>query len=274
MDLALLVPIVGQTMFRPLLTALVTSKQELDAALDTADQITVEGDDELLSYAVSKAANDPGNRVSVEIGEQSVTVEPVEALQRGVASIENPFGEPADSDRTVIRPRPSPGGRRSPPARITEQLPAPQEAPRRPYAGETLERKDPTRLAALSLRRGVIVAAAAVFVALLGIGAAIGWFWFGTKAPIDRNSQVEFHPLPAPSQPSQPPTPSDFWANLPSLLWPAVAIVAIVALFLIARQAISTGSNVTIQWKVTEKVSGRVVITKVRQRSPRNPKAA
>jgi hypothetical protein len=268
MDFALLVPIVGQTMFRPLLTALVTSKQELDAALATADQITVEGDDDLLSYAVSKAANDPGNRVSVEIGEQSVTVEPVEAFrQQGDASNENPFSEPDDSDRTVIRP--VPGGRRSPPDRITEQPPAPQEAPRRPYAGETSERKDSPRPAALpSLRRGVIGTAAAVFVALLGIGA--GWFWFGTKAPIDR-----FHPPPAPSQPSQPPTPtSDFWANLPSLLWPAVAIVAIVALFLIARQAISTGSNVTIQWKVTEKVTGRVVITKVRERASRSTKAA
>jgi len=36
-------------------------------------------------------------------------------------------------------------------------------------------------------------------------------------------------------------------------------------LFLIARKAIASGSNVTIQWKVTEKVSGRVVITKVRE---------
>lgn len=47
-------------------------------------------------------------------------------------------------------------------------------------------------------------------------------------------------------------------------LWPVVSIVAIVALFLIARQAIAGGRNVEISWKVTEKVSGRVVITKVR----------
>jgi hypothetical protein len=47
-------------------------------------------------------------------------------------------------------------------------------------------------------------------------------------------------------------------------MWPAVAIVAILALFLIARQAIAGGRNVDISWKVTEKVSGRVVITKVR----------
>jgi hypothetical protein len=54
---------------------------------------------------------------------------------------------------------------------------------------------------------------------------------------------------------------SIYWAPI---LWPAVAIVAIVALFLIARQAIAGGRNVEISWKVTEKVSGRVVITKVR----------
>jgi hypothetical protein len=47
-------------------------------------------------------------------------------------------------------------------------------------------------------------------------------------------------------------------------LWPAVSIIAITALFFIARQAIAGGRNVEISWKVTEKVSGRVVITKVR----------
>jgi hypothetical protein len=51
-----------------------------------------------------------------------------------------------------------------------------------------------------------------------------------------------------------------------SLAWLAVAIVAIVAVTLIARQAIAGGSNVEISWKVTEKVTGRVVITKVQTR--------
>jgi len=53
-----------------------------------------------------------------------------------------------------------------------------------------------------------------------------------------------------------------------------VAIVAIVALFLIARQAISSGSNVTIVWKVTEKVQGRLVITKVKEPASRRRAAA
>jgi len=86
-------------------------------------------------------------------------------------------------------------------------------------------------------------------------------------------------PLPAPPPASAPgltpPLPLPGWGeSLPSLLWPLVAIVAIVALFLIARQAISSGSNVTIVWKVTEKVSGRVVITKVRQQAQRRRAAA
>ncbi len=46
------------------------------------------------------------------------------------------------------------------------------------------------------------------------------------------------------------------------LAWAAMTAAAIVALYLIARQAISSGSNVEIHWKVTEKVTGRLVITK------------
>jgi hypothetical protein len=62
---------------------------------------------------------------------------------------------------------------------------------------------------------------------------------------------------------------TEFWVRLPAVLWPLVAIVGIVALFLIARQAISSGNNVTILRKVTENMHGRVVITRVRERAPR-----
>jgi hypothetical protein len=62
--------------------------------------------------------------------------------------------------------------------------------------------------------------------------------------------------------------PQEVGAEGPSewapFMWPTVSVVAILALFLIARQAIAGGRNVEISWKVTEKVSGRVVITKVR----------
>jgi hypothetical protein len=50
-------------------------------------------------------------------------------------------------------------------------------------------------------------------------------------------------------------------------------VVAIVALSLITWRAISTGSNVTITWKVTEKVQGRIVITKIRERASSNKAA-
>ena len=63
-------------------------------------------------------------------------------------------------------------------------------------------------------------------------------------------------------------------AVLQALAWPAVAIVAIIALFLIARQAIAGDRNVEIAWKVTEKVTGRVVITKVKTAVPKARKAA
>jgi hypothetical protein len=58
-----------------------------------------------------------------------------------------------------------------------------------------------------------------------------------------------------------------------AIAWPAVAIIAIMALALIARQAIATGRNVEFSWKVTEKVSGRLVITKVKDPSPRRGRA-
>jgi len=90
--------------------------------------------------------------------------------------------------------------------------------------------------------------------ALVALVALLSAFWF---------VKLSFAPGP----------PTD-WTILPSLLWPLVAIIAIVAVTLIAWKAISSGSNVTIQWKVTEKVSGRVVITKVRERVPRPRKAA
>ena len=71
--------------------------------------------------------------------------------------------------------------------------------------------------------------------------------------------------VPPPLAPT--PKPSELQQILESLAWPAVVMVAIIALFFIARQAIAGGRNVEISWKVTEKVTGRVVITKVRSRA-------
>src|SRR5262249_53093394 len=52
-----------------------TSKEEFDTALATADQVIVEGDDELLSYAATKASHDPQlSSVDVEVRAHSVSV--------------------------------------------------------------------------------------------------------------------------------------------------------------------------------------------------------
>jgi hypothetical protein len=251
MDFALLVPIVGQFMLHPLRTVLATTKEQLDAALATADQITVEGDDELLSYAVNKASNDPENRVSVEIGEHLTTVAPREA-------------EGFDAETWAYRERTM----RERAAREAEA-----ERKRRADIAEVKAALEGINGRAAELKpllrgprvRYLVLALAGLLVLGLGLLGRKLYRATGRGA------------APGPN-PDLPPglgiNNSDFWANLPSLLWPVVAIVAIVALFLIARQAISTDRNVTICWKVTEKVTGRVVITKVKEPSARKPKAA
>src|SRR5215472_10524793 len=60
----------------------VTTKEALDATLllGTADQVIVEGDEQLLSYAIAKASGDPQNRSLVEFeedGEQQVEKMPM-----------------------------------------------------------------------------------------------------------------------------------------------------------------------------------------------------
>jgi hypothetical protein len=228
-------------MVRPARTVLVTSKEEVDAALATADQVVVEGDDELLTYAINTAEAGAFKKefvgVTVRLGTNSTAVlaggkAPVrEALHDEVAV----FG---DDHATEARSR---------------------------------------------SRSGIAIGVAVV--ALLIIAGAIGWYLrrAGELAvqsfPPPSLTTVPPSPLPVPPPASAPvltpPLPLLGWGeSVPPLLWPLVAIVAIVALFLIARQAISSGSNVTIVWKVTEKVSGRVVITKVRQQAQRRRAAA
>jgi hypothetical protein len=217
-------------MVRPVRTVRVTTKEQFDAALARADQITVEGDDKLLSYAVNKASGDPTNRVAFELAG---------------------FDPEADLGLVALMPRIVPA-----------PTPPPAPAPRS------------------GLRRAIVIAAAAL-IGFIVVGSAIDWYVIRRQA----SQGVAFEPS---SQSDKDigneiarrlldfrlPDSSGFWANLPTLLWPLVAIVAIIALFLIARQAISSGRNVTIQWKVTEKVSGRLVITKVRERAPKQQAAA
>jgi hypothetical protein len=139
-------------LLRPTRIVRATTEQELDSALGSADQVIVEGDGRLLSYAVARASSDPQNRIDVKIG-----------------------GQYAAGDSVIV--------------------------------GTTDTRSN-----------------ISVFL-LLGLACLVAVF------------AVDGH----------------------------VTIVAMVALFLIA--AIARGRNVEISWKVTEKVTGRVVITKVRTRA-------
>jgi hypothetical protein len=127
-----------------------------------------------------------------------------------------------------------------------------------------------------------IAAAVMLLVGLLGAGA-----YFFVPFPEAAAPQVHHHyhsadigagraPASEGHVPAEGPVavgaegPSE-WAPF---LWPAVSVVAILALFLTARQAIAGGRNVEISWRVTEKVSGRMVITKVRTPARRQRAAA
>jgi hypothetical protein len=267
--------------------AIVTTQEEFDAALAKADQITVEGDDALLSYAINKAAADPENRVTFEAtgAETSVSVEGNVRRGNGPAIVVASVATRAERERRAEEERRAAWaalGRAEEERQAAEAALGRAEEEQQAVEVCLGDRADnstlrleatPSPAARVRSRTGwLVVAACAVIVFLFVVGLAL-WQW--PRSPIPTPPGPPIHIPPAPPitpSPSEPAT--DFWANLPSVLWPLVAIVAILALFLIARQAISSGSNVTFQWKVTEKVSGRVVITKVRERAPKKAAAA
>ena len=272
-------------MLRPVQTVRVTTREELDAALATADQITVDGDDELLSYAVNKAAGDPENQIAVKLEDRrtvwpspppsprrvSKTAVAVAAAFAIIVIIAGLswllFSAPTNAPHPVIA-APPPIAAREATRAPGEATSVPEEATRVPAGEFSVPTKEVTRVPLEPQQT------APVRPPLVTTGAPPTPT--PDTAPIPPPIAAPVSPPPAPPpEPSPTLTPrSDFWTNLPSLIWPLVAIVAIVALFLIARQAISTGRNVEITWKVTEKVSGRVVITKVRERSTKSHAAA
>jgi len=255
-------------MFRPTRIVRVTSRQELDSALGSADQLIVEGDEGLLSYAVAKASSDPQNRIAIELEgkpEDPFFADTVRTDHRLSPRIVRPEADRWASSPPAYSPAPAPT-----PAPLP---PAPSAAP--PRAGPSVPADEGVFARRAKSRRWLIVVICAVLVLLLA--GAVGWYLApGTAthpAPATAPSPaVPAHPAPAesPSAPEAPPSPPiDITAILQTLAWPLVSIVAILALFFVARQAIMGGRNVEISWKVTEKVTGRVVITKVRAPSAR-----
>lgn len=239
-------------LFRPTRVVRVTSKEELDSALASADQVIVEGDDQLLSYAAAKASHEPQlSSVVIEIGRHSISVGANVAGSAVVTGDNNKISNTwAEYAKKKPPPLPSPF-----PSRSTAWWSARKSSGFRLLLGLFIAF---ALLAPLSLW---YFASPAVDHAKLLIVTE------GLQSPAVTGTQGDITISRPPNPPSTLPNSSSTPQVLQSLAWPAVAIVAIVALFFIARQAIAGGRNVEISWKVTEKVTGRVVITKVRSRA-------
>ena len=240
--------------FRPARVVRVTSKEELDSALASADQVIVEGDDRLLSYAVTKAARDaPLSNVDIQMRGRLIYV-----AENAVTGDSNTTSSNC-AERTE---EPSP-----PPA---------QEAFRNPVPPPSLHAP------AFARKTSYFHLLLGLFIVVVLLGTL--WYFVVPKAGRPVPPITSANPSPAvPGITGNLPLAPDSQGDplvlqsaeiLQSLAWPTVAIVAILALYFIARQAIAGGRNVEIHWKVTENVTGRVVITKVRSRADKTGPAA
>jgi hypothetical protein len=251
--------------FRPARVVRVTSKEELDSALASADQVIVEGDDRLLSYAVTKAARDaPLSNVDIQmrgrliyVAENAVTGDSNTTSSNCAERTEEPWGPP-------------------PPPPRWENPPPGQEAFRNPVPPPSLHAP------AFARKTSYFHLLLGLFIVVVLLGTL--WYFVVPKAGRPVPPITSANPSPAvPGIPGNLPLAPDSQGDplvlqsaeiLQSLAWPTVAIVAILALYFIARQAIAGGRNVEIHWKVTENVTGRVVITKVRSRADKTGPAA
>jgi hypothetical protein len=226
---------------RPARIVRATNEQELDSALSSADQVIVEGDDRLLSYAVAKASTDSENQIAIELRPRSFSVGDYAA------------NVITDSPEAHIGPSSADFEK----SRIADV--------REIRASLRFPKSRTVRILLFVLPLLVLLVASASYWSIQQVHQTSA----GSSSPVitgGGTGVVKVEPSSVPS--------NDVYSGLQALAWPAVSIVAIVALFLIARQAIAGGRNVEISWKVTEKVSGRVVITKVRTRATKQRVAA
>jgi hypothetical protein len=303
-------------MLRPVRSVRVTTKEELDAALATADQVVVEGDDELLSYAVNKASGDSENQVSVETGKTSelrTHDEGDKSAEDFEALLSREFGPQLGQREIRSHALSERGfgdwGRRWELIAVSVLAMLLVIVGGLGWLWRTVDLSLLASLGTIASLSGIAIGTVVLLVRpVIGRAAgvpasqrapilrfiAIGAFGIGAlgivawlvssllsgptvtagQGGVAAGREISGNTVTVAPQPPPIAPVNDFWANLPSLLWPLVAIVAIVALFLIAWKAIGSGSNVTIQWKVTENVSGRLVITKIRERAPRERRAA
>jgi hypothetical protein len=203
-----------------------TTEQEIDSALAwSADQVIVEGDDRLLSYAVAKASKNPEHEIDIQIEKK------IEG--RGFAEPPSIFD---DEPRTQRPEQPHPSASSASASSIS-----------------------------IRRRRSLVIPLFITGVIAVLIVMAVSIVQNSGRDVIleDPKGKPETGPVIAPS----PDSGRDVISLVQTLVWPTIVLAAIIALFLIARQAIGSGRNVEVNWKVTEQITGRVVISKVRTRT-------
>ena len=96
---------------------------------------------------------------------------------------------------------------------------------------------------------------------------------FQPGPPLAANEAGAESPSTEPS--SSPLEPSNAPFNMTQIItWPLVVLIALVLMFLLARRAIDGGANVTWEWRITEKVQGKLKITRVAPRTPQGRQPA
>ena len=234
--------------FHPTRVVHVTTKEALDSALVSADQVVVEGDDQLLSYAAAKASHDPElARVDIVIAGRSISVgrDAVGSIATGGNAVGNIV---ISGDRNTGPPIGEAGN---------GELPSPSPPPA-PMASAPRRRSGFGVLVGLAIAFALMAVVTVGYLALPASEKAAHVPTSGSQSPAIAGTQGNVNISPIPAEPAAPSNLNGVPQILAPLAWPAVAIAAIVALFFIARQAIAGGRNVEISWKVTEKVTGRV----------------
>jgi hypothetical protein len=285
-----------------------TNERECNAAaaLGSADKVVVEGDDRLLSYAVSKASGDPENRIAVEIGDDRPAPS-AKAEQGGEITVTIPNPPARTNLRRILlivvpllaflvlggisvwiffsgEDSPEPFPERHNELQLQEMVERLEERARTQQASddELQELRELEELVQLKERARTQQASDDDRIELERLTRRerfrqLDRWWCG-RSPQLCISDKSSHVVPASpavreaerdrpkSQPSDTPV-NHILAIVQMLVWPTVAALAIIALFLIAWKAITRGQNIEISWKVTEKITGRVVITKVKTRA-------
>lgn len=242
----------------------VDSREGLDAALasGSAAQIVVEGDEDLLAYAEQRAAGDPSATVRAE-RETTVTVSQPNVFINGSEAR-------AFASETVRGPSSSP----------PEALNARRRRSRgsMPVLGAGTAAVLGLGMVAL-IGGSLLLRPGATLAPRITTGNATSEEMSHLGSPPEHGSadmSSTTPPVPRPAAPAAPQGPPSepgkgpegvaaegFSASaLAPLAWPFVAVVAVIAMFFIIRQALAGGRNVEVSWKVTEKVAGKVIITR------------